>query len=107
MSSYLTALTVGDFQCVQDSVNTISIRVCAPPEDKGRTQFALHVAKASLAFYERYFGIKYPFGKLDITVGPDFEEGMENTGSIFCNDEILLARWCPRPTVGSRGRSAS
>lgn len=90
MSSYLVALTVGDFQCVEDSVNGTPLRVCAPPEDKARTQFALQVMKRSLPFYEQYFGIKYPFGKLDMVIGPDFVPGMENTAAIFCNDEMLL-----------------
>jgi aminopeptidase N len=90
MSTYLVALAVGDFQCAEDSVNGTPIRVCAPPEDEARTQFALQVMKRSLPFYEQYFGIKYPFGKLDMVIGPDFIPGMENTASIFCNDEMLL-----------------
>ncbi len=90
MSTYLVALTVGDFRCAQETVNAIPVRICAPPENMGHVQFAMGVAKASLEFYEGYFGIKYPFRKLDITAGPDFMEGMENAGSIFCSDEILL-----------------
>lgn len=90
MSTYLAAITVGDFQCAAGAFGDTPIRVCTTPENAGRTRFALDAAKASLSFYERYFGMKYPFGKLDITVGPDFIEGMENTGSIFCDDELLL-----------------
>jgi aminopeptidase N len=90
MSTYLVAITVGDFQCASDSVDGIPVRICAPPEYKGRGQFAMDVAKASLHFYNDYFGVKYPFGKLDITAGPDFIEGMENTASIFESDEIFL-----------------
>jgi aminopeptidase N len=90
MSTYLSALTVGDFQCSADTAGDTPIRVCVTPENAGRTRFALDAAKASLTFYEGYFGMKYPFGKLDITEGPDFIEGMENTASIFCDDEIVL-----------------
>ena len=90
MSSYLVALTVGDFRCDADSVDGIPLRVCAPPSYAGRTRFALDVAKASVRYYDDWFGIRYPFDKLDIAVGPDFIEGMENTGAIFANDAILI-----------------
>src|SRR5262249_41838738 len=70
MSTYLVALTVGNFQCVEDKAGETPIRVCTTPENISRTHFALDIAKASLSFYEGYFGIKYPFGKLDIAVGP-------------------------------------
>ena len=91
MSTYLVALAVGDWQCQGRTVSGIPIRVCATPERKSMTGFALDVATHSLEFYDHWYGIKYPFGKLDMLAIPDYEwGGMENTASIFYRDTALL-----------------
>ena len=66
MSSYLVALAVGDFECEEGAADGIPVRVCGTPDKKGMGQFALQAAEYSLHFYNRYFGIKYPYGKLDL-----------------------------------------
>jgi aminopeptidase N/puromycin-sensitive aminopeptidase len=91
MSTYLVALAVGDWQCLERKVDDIPIRVCAVPESKDKAQFALDVATHSVQFYNQWYGIKYPFGKLDMLAIPDYEwGGMENTASIFYRDTSLL-----------------
>ncbi len=91
MSTYLVALAVGDWACREATVDTIPIRVCAVPENKDKTQFALDVATHSIQFYNQWYGIKYPFEKLDMLAIPDYEwGGMENTASIFYRDTSLL-----------------
>ncbi|MGE5206831.1 MAG: M1 family metallopeptidase, partial [Chlamydiota bacterium] len=87
MSSYLLALAVGEFQCEAGQADGIPIRVCGTPEQKGRGHFALQAAEYSLSYYNHYFGIKYPYGKLDIIGVPDFSAGaMENVGCIIGRD---------------------
>ena len=45
------------------------------------THIALESAQQILQFYDSYYAIKYPFGKLDVVAVPDFAAGaMENTG---------------------------
>src|ERR1700742_5252658 len=84
MSTYLVALAIGDWQCLERKVDAVPIRVCAVPESKDKVQFALEVAAHSVQFYNQWYGIKYPFGKLDMLAIPDYEwGGMENTASIF------------------------
>src|SRR6185312_11602552 len=79
MSSYLVAMAVGNFQCLTGSADEIPIRVCATPDKKELGQIALESAEKILSFYNRYYAIKYPFGKLDILAVPDFAAGaMEN-----------------------------
>jgi len=79
MSTYLVAMLVGDFQCVSGGVDDIPIRVCSVPGMQDLGKFAVSAAEASISFYDKYYGIKYPFGKLDLIAIPDFEAGaMEN-----------------------------
>ena len=91
MSTYLVALAIGDWQCLSRTVDEVPIRVCAVPEKKEYGAFALDVAEHSIKFYDQWYGIKYPFGKLDMLAIPDYEwGGMENTASIFYRDSALL-----------------
>ena len=91
MSTYLVALAIGDWQCLERTVDGIAIRVCAEPDKKQYGQFALEAAAQSVHFYNQWYGIKYPFAKLDMLAIPDYEwGGMENTASIFYRDTALL-----------------
>jgi len=91
MSSYLLAMAVGDFECESGQADGIPIRVCGTPDKKGMGQFALQAAEYTLHYYDRYFGIKYPYGKLDFIGAPDFSAGaMENIGCIVARDLILF-----------------
>jgi aminopeptidase N len=91
MSTYLAAMLVGDFVCREGSSDGIPIRICSTPDKRGLTAFALEAAQQQLAFFNTYFGIKYPFGKLDIIGVPDFSAGaMENAGAITFRERLLL-----------------
>jgi len=91
MSSYLVALLVGDFVCREGASDGTPIRVCSTPDKRDLTSFALEAAEQQLKFYNDYFGIPYPFGKLDIVAVPDFSAGaMENIGAITFREQLLL-----------------
>ena len=91
MSSYLVAMAVGDFQCLEGSADNIPVSVCATPDKKELGRFALASAERILHYYDQYYGIKYPFGKLDMIAAPDFEAGaMENTAAIVYRETALL-----------------
>jgi aminopeptidase N len=91
MSTYLVAMAVGDFTCNEGSAENISIRVCGTPDKKPLGTAALGYAQEILKFYNQYYGIPYPFGKLDIVGVPDFEAGaMENTAAIFYRESDLF-----------------
>jgi len=92
MSTYLVAMLVGDFVCREGRTGDVPIRVCSTPDKLRLTGFALEAAEQQVAFYNRYFGITYPFGKLDIIGVPDFSAGaMENTGAITFREQYLFA----------------
>ncbi len=91
MSTYLVAMAVGDFQCSEGSADNIPIRVCGTPDKKPLQAVALRYAGEILKYYDQYYGIPYPFGKLDVVGVPDFEAGaMENTGAIFYRESLLF-----------------
>jgi aminopeptidase N len=92
MSTYLVALLVGDFVCRGTTAEGVPLRVCSTPDKKHLTGFALEAAAQQLKFYNAYYGVQYPFGKLDIIGIPDFAAGaMENTGAITFREQYLLA----------------
>ena len=92
MSSYLVAMAVGDFECLGGAADLTPIRVCTQPGKKELGRIAFDSAQQILAFYNAYFAITYPFGKLDMLAVPDFAAGaMENTAAIFYRETSLLA----------------
>ena len=91
MSTYLVALAIGDWKCVSGEEDGIALRVCAVPGKEEQGKFALEATKAILHYYDQYFGIKYPYGKLDQLAVADFEAGaMENTAAIIYRESDLL-----------------
>ena len=91
MSSYLVAMAVGDFQCSEAVADNVPIRVCGTPDKQPLEGAALRYAGEILKYYNQYYGIPYPFGKLDIVGLPDFQAGaMENTGAIFYRESLLF-----------------
>jgi aminopeptidase N/puromycin-sensitive aminopeptidase len=91
MSSYLVALTVGDWKCAHDSVDGIQLGICTVPGKEDLTHFPMEATKAILHYYNDYYGIKYPLAKLDQIAVPDFQAGaMENWGAIIYRETALL-----------------
>ncbi len=91
MSSYLVAMVVGKFEYVEGVVDNIPIRVYASPGKKELTTFALDAAENIMRYYNQYFSLKYPYGKLDLVGLADFSAGaMENTGCITFREILLL-----------------
>lgn len=106
MSTYLVALAIGDWDCLGATADKVPIRVCAVPEKKEQARFALEAAQHSVEFYNQWFGIRYPFEKLDLLAIPDYEwGGMENAGSIFFRDSSLLQDEATASVSGRRRRA--
>jgi aminopeptidase N len=90
MSSYLAALVVGNFEYIEGEADGIPIRVYTTPGKKEMGKFALETAEHVLSYYDKYFSIKYPYGKLDLIGIPDFSAGaMENTACITFREVLL------------------
>jgi aminopeptidase N len=92
MSSYLVAIAVGDFECLEGAADRTPIRVCALAGKARLGNIALEFARETLTYLNDYYTIDYPFGKLDMVAVPDFAAGaMENTAAIFYRETALLA----------------
>jgi puromycin-sensitive aminopeptidase len=93
LSSYLVALIVGPLVASPIEVaRDVPITTWTTPEKRQLTAFAQDIAAAVLPRLEDYFGLPYPFGKLDQIGVPDFEAGaMENAGAVTFREVALLA----------------
>jgi puromycin-sensitive aminopeptidase len=92
LSSYLVAAVVGNIVASEPiTARAVPIRTWTVPEKRHLTAFAQSAAAAVLPLLEDYFGLPYPFGKLDQIGVPDFEAGaMENAGAITFREVALL-----------------
>ncbi len=73
-------------------VRDVPICTWTTAEKRHLTSFAQETASAVLPRLEDYFGLPYPFGKLDQIGVPDFEAGaMENAGAVTFREVALLA----------------
>ncbi len=93
LSSYLIALVVGPLvPSPVARVRDIPICTWTTGEKRHLSAFAQETASAVLPRLEDYFGLPYPFGKLDQIGVPDFEAGaMENAGAVTFREVALLA----------------
>jgi puromycin-sensitive aminopeptidase len=92
LSTYLLALAIGPLECsAVRMVGATPIRTWHVPGKGALVELGLDSAAAALARLEDYFGIPYPYGKLDLVAVPDFEAGaMENAGAVFFRETLLL-----------------
>jgi puromycin-sensitive aminopeptidase len=91
MSTYLLALAVARLESKEVQIGQTRVAIWVLPGQLGLGQFALKVTSAVLPLLNDYFGLPYPYPKLDLVSVPDFAMGaMENWGAIFFRDSRLL-----------------
>jgi aminopeptidase N len=97
LPTYLVAVAVGDFDVVEgpapaNAVRTgaLPYRVIATKGQKARLATAAAEGPKILALHEDYFGIAYPYEKLDQIASPVMQGAMENAGLVTYNDTLLL-----------------
>jgi len=98
LPSYLIAFAVGPFETRTTTLAAgpvralpLAVGAVALRGRGGDTAYALAETPALLAEQERYFGLAFPYPKLDLIAVPDFQSGaMENAGAITFRDSLLL-----------------
>ncbi|HWO09039.1 MAG TPA: M1 family metallopeptidase, partial [Polyangiaceae bacterium] len=99
LPTYLVAVAVGPLDVVDAPpiapaglrTRELPLRGVSARGRGGELAFALRETPRLLASLERYFGVPYPFPKLDLIAVPDFQSGaMENAGAITFRDTLLL-----------------
>ncbi|WP_115719019.1 M1 family metallopeptidase [Gallaecimonas mangrovi] len=99
LPTYLLAFAVGDLDIVKGPDiaknglrdHVIPLRGVAVHGKGEQLRFALENTGDLVSRLEQYFGIAYPYKKLDIIAVPDFAAGaMENPGAITFREQFLL-----------------
>jgi alanyl aminopeptidase len=91
MPSYLVAFAVGPFEQTPVAGMSVPGRILAPRGQSGRTGLAAKMTPQVLQPLEDYFGMAYPYEKLDQIAVPEFNFGaMENPGLVTYRDSVLL-----------------
>jgi len=98
ISTYVTAIVAGAYTCVHDEYKgekTIPLGIYA------RKSFFKHVdaenifevTKQGFAYFEKTFGLAYPFGKYDQIAVAEYNWGaMENVGCVTFHEDVLIFR---------------
>lgn len=98
ISTYVTAIVAGPYQYVHDEYvgeKTIPLGIYA------RKSFFHHVdadnifkvTKQGFAYFEKTFGLAYPFGKYDQLAVAEYNWGaMENVGCVTFHEDVLIFR---------------
>jgi alanyl aminopeptidase len=99
LPTYLVAFAVGPLDIVDggdiapNAVRSVPVHLRGiATKGKGqRMLYTLALAHKIVAALEAYFGIAYPFQKLDLVAVPDFSSNaMENAGAITFRQQLLL-----------------
>ncbi len=110
ISTYLVAFAVGPFDVVDAGSagrNRTPLRIIVPKGRAARTTFARKVTPKIVEELEKYFGIPYPFEKLDQIAFPFVNAGaMENVGLITYGEVFLAASPQTDNLLINRGRAA-
>jgi aminopeptidase N len=93
MASYLVALYAGEFETVEGEQDGVKLRIITNEGKRATATYALESTKRILAYYNEYFGLRYPLPKLDQVAVPNAFAtfgAMENWGCITYIDTAIL-----------------
>lgn len=98
LPSYLVAFAVGPLDVVKaadvppNGVRTrpLPLRGVAPKGRGPELAYSLGHAGEILSALETYFGIEYPYEKMDILAVPEMAGAMENAGAVTFDEPLLL-----------------
>lgn len=105
LPTYLVAVGVGDFDVREASIpanavrkSPLAFRVIATKGQAPRMDTTLAETPKIVGILEDYFGIAYPYEKLDFIASPVMGGAMENAGLILYQDTLILLGKAPPPS---------
>jgi alanyl aminopeptidase len=91
LPTYLLAIAVGPMDSVEIPDLPVPGRVYTPKGKAGLAPYAAAMIAPILQAQQRYFGMAYPYEKLDFLAVPEYWPGaMEHPGAITFSDSIIL-----------------
>ena len=98
LPTYLLAIAVGPLDIVDAPAigpneirrKPLPLRGVATRGQGSKLALALRETPELVRRLEQYFGIAYPYPKLDLVASPDLGGAMENAGAIFFDDTLIL-----------------
>src|ERR1700712_923307 len=98
LSSYITALIAGPYRVVRDELTssdgrTIRLGAFARASlfDHLDADYVFDITKKGFEFFERIFGVPYPFDKYDQLFVPEYNAGaMENAGAVTFTETYVF-----------------
>jgi alanyl aminopeptidase len=95
LPSYLVALSVGDLDLVDAGTvgrRNTRVRIAVPHGRGAEAKYAAETTPPIVNLLEDYFGVPYPYDKLDEVAVPLFGGAMENAGLVTYGVAIILAK---------------
>lgn len=96
LPTYLVGFSVGPFASLEGTIaptaersRPIPLRVLLPRAEIGQGKFALDNTAKIIRLLEDFYGLPYPFPKLDQIGLPLMKGGMENAGAPIYGDDVL------------------
>ena len=96
--SYLFAMVMGDFVCIEDTYTTgsgraVGLRFYVEPENADKCDHAVRSLQKAMAWDEQVFGLEYDLDLYMVVATSEFNMGaMENKGLNVFNSKYVLAR---------------
>ena len=95
LPSYLIAFMVGPFQIVDAGSagnHGTPLRFIVPPGHEEELRYAKQATPRAVALLEDWFGMPYPYGKLDVAVVPRYWGTMEHPGIVAMGQPLTLIK---------------
>lgn len=95
LPSYLVAFMVGPFDVIKAGTaghHGTPLRFIVPKGRGAETAYAQSVTPKIISLLEDYFGMEYPFRKLDVAVVPRFWGTMEHPGLVALGQPLTLIK---------------
>ena len=91
--TYLYNFVSGPYTVIEDEYHGLPVNYWVYPNDEDRGRRSFHRTPEVLAFFEDYYGVKYPWDKFDQIIVPGIGGGAEATTATLIGASTLHDQW--------------